>query len=166
MEISLLKIDGDVVKGFNKPHSRDKITKAEFPDGIKIIGKDAFAKWGSLQELDLPASLSTIQEGAFKQCSSLKKLNVLGSALTEIQKEAFSECTDLNDITLPNSIIKLGEKAFNKCTSLEKITLPTGITKIERDLLRLVKRSRGGILYQCGQIFRKERDDLPYVPLQ
>ena len=43
---------------------------------------------------------------------------------------AFSDRTNLTSITIPNSIISIGERAFNSCRNLENITIPEGVISI------------------------------------
>ena len=51
--------------------------------------------------------------------------------VTEIKDDAFSGCYQLTDITIPNSVKKIGRYAFYKCYSLRKITLPNSLETID-----------------------------------
>ena len=53
-----------------------------------------------------------------------------GLPVKEIRVQAFEYCANLTEITLPDSITRIGACAFGSCTSLTKITLPEGITSI------------------------------------
>ena len=64
-------------------------------------------------------------------CSNLNVVSIPNS-VTSIGAGAFGGgCKSLTNITLPNSVTSIGEFAFEGCTSLKNITLPNSITKIE-----------------------------------
>lgn len=54
------------------------------------------------------------------------------SICTEIQSNAFGKCKDLISITLPNSLLKIGEYAFHSCEKLTTITIPSMVKTIQR----------------------------------
>lgn len=54
----------------------------------------------------------------------------LPDSVTKVGENAFSSCPVTN-ITLPDSVTQIGKEAFYYCQSLEKVTLPSGLTKIE-----------------------------------
>lgn len=76
------------------------------PDGIRIIGEEAFA-----------------------QCNELKNI-IIPEGVVTIDRDAFFSCDKLNNITLPTTLRKLGDYAFFGCKSLKKIILPNSITTI------------------------------------
>lgn len=47
-----------------------------------------------------------------------------------INDYAFWNLTNLNNITIPNSVISIGKSAFSFCSSLTSITIPAGVTSI------------------------------------
>lgn len=51
-------------------------------------------------------------------------------AVTGIEANAFDGCYSLQSVTLPNSLISIGERAFNNCSALEAISLPASLTRI------------------------------------
>lgn len=59
----------------------------------------------------------------------------LPDSVTKVGENAFSSCPVTN-ITLPDSMTQIGKGAFQGCQSLEEITLPSGLTKIEADTFR------------------------------
>ena len=47
---------------------------------------------------------------------------------------AFSGCTELNSITIPNSVKSIGGSAFEDCSSLISITIPDSVTSINSSM--------------------------------
>ena len=60
--------------------------------------------------------ITSIPEGAFKGCTSLKAINAPG--VTTIGKEAFGGCTSLENFGISTSITDIGELAFNNVNSI------------------------------------------------
>ena len=57
---------------------------------------------------------------------------IVEEGITYIGKNAFSDMTSLTSITLPDSLISVGEAAFSGC-GIINITLPSGVTEIGLD---------------------------------
>lgn len=117
---------------------------AKVPDNIDgypvtIIGSNAFFHAtiaddvipdSNLEEVNLPDTITKIDDEAFNMCTNLSYIN-LPEGLTIIGASAFSECYKLNNITLPSSLKFIKKNAFTGCKSLESIVIPEGITTIE-----------------------------------
>lgn len=80
------------------------------------ISADAFAGNKDIVAVYLPDSVTEIPAGAFKDCTSLKKVD--GKNIKSIGTKAFQNCTSLNDYTVTSSVEKLGSKAFDKAGSV------------------------------------------------
>lgn len=104
------------------------------------IGKWAF-KNCALTEITIPASVTIIQEEAFKDCSALKTLKFeAGTSEKELvlKEEAFFGCGNMdlaNGGVLPSRIISIAARTFQGC-GITKLTLPTNekLTGITRKL--------------------------------
>jgi len=97
--------------------SLETITFAE-DAGIRTIERGAFERTDNLREVTLPASLVTLGRGAFKNSGIQNVYFEDGIALTEISQECFAN-SDLQTVTIPDSITKIGDSAFNGCAALE-----------------------------------------------
>ena len=83
----------------------------------------------AISKINLPNSVTGIEEGAFKSCTRLTDINIPNS-VTSIGPETFKSCTSLTDINIPNSVTSIGERAFSGCTSLTDINIPNSVTSI------------------------------------
>lgn len=84
---------------------------------------------GTVRNVIVPDTVTTIGQGAFKNCKNLESI-VLPKRLQEIYREAFQNCVKLKSIVLPNTIKKIGISAFEGCSSLSSVTLGTGLREI------------------------------------
>ena len=84
----------------------------------------------AISKINLPNSVTGIEEGAFKSCTRLTDINIPNS-VTSIGPETFTVCTSLTDINIPNSVTSIGERAFSGCTSLTDINIPDAVKSIE-----------------------------------
>lgn len=79
------------------------IDQCDLPDNLEEIGEEAFAsafRFGSMEQLVIPASVQTILENAFKQCTKLTSVTFKGTPST-LFPTAFNLCTDITDIYVP-----------------------------------------------------------------
>ena len=83
----------------------------------------------AISKINLPNSVTGIEEGAFKSCTRLTDINIPNS-VTSIGPETFKSCTSLTDINIPNSVTSIGERAFYSCTGLTSINIPGSVTTI------------------------------------
>lgn len=88
-----------------------------------------FAGCSSLEEITLPAIVTTIQNHAFQNCTSLAKVH-WDDALTTIDKYAFENCDALTEANLPANVATIGEGAFYDCDGLTKVTIPNSVTSL------------------------------------
>lgn len=87
-------------------------SSVELRDGVTIIGGWAFASNHDITEIELPASVVRIHEGAFIDCKGMKRL-VLPEGLVEIPPSMCRNCHALTDIVIPASVTKIGAHAFS-----------------------------------------------------
>lgn len=91
-----------------------------------------FSDCTALTSIKIPASVKTIEEAAFKGCSSLATVTFeKGSQLKTIGGDsyssgAFSDCTALTSIEIPASVETIEAAAFKGCSSLITVTFEKG----------------------------------------
>ncbi len=69
-----------------------------------------------------------IENGAFKNCTSLKSVE-LPQTIASIGAEAFFGCAILTEIELPDSLAEIGASAFASC-GIESIRIPCGVEEV------------------------------------
>ena len=106
------------------------LTSVVFADGSQLtsIGMNAFSNCSALTSINLPTSVTTLGEYAFRECTSLATVT-LGS-ITELKKNTFYNCTSLVNVTLPSSVTAIGNQAFYGCTKLASVKIPDAVTTI------------------------------------
>jgi len=116
-----------------------------------------------LLNIDLPLSLVSIGNCAFKNCRGLKQLN-FPSTLTIIGKEAFADCACLTKITLPAKITKINSSAFKNCcgiseiknfNSVPQIILDNVWEGIDRTSCKLIVPENSSTVYMTNKVWSK-----------
>ncbi|NMN02429.1 leucine-rich repeat protein [Bifidobacterium panos] len=107
-----------------------QLTAVSFGAGsqIKTIGSSAF-QGNAFTSISLPTSLTTLGDGAFKNCVQLTSIS-LPDGVTALSNNVFNGCTQLTSITLPSTLTSIGSSAFSSCGRLMSINLPTSLTTL------------------------------------
>ncbi len=96
---------------------------------VVAIDEAAFKDCSTLKSINLPNTITTIGDEAFSGCSSLKSIN-LPDVITSLGSSSFANCFSLTTINLPNSLKNLASDVFAGCTSLMSIEFPPNLTSI------------------------------------
>ena len=88
------------------------LEKVEFTQGssLMFVGKQAFMGTTSLKTIDLPRTVTSVDEGAF-QNSGLETIT-LPTLLTNISKDLFNGCSHLTNFAATGALESLGSDAF------------------------------------------------------
>jgi len=129
--------------------TKTKLTEVALPSGC-IIGKSSFECCYSLTTVSLPDTMTQIPDYAFYNCTNLKYINmpkslttignmafkrtVLGDVdfpktLTYIGKGAFED-SDITSATFHTTNITIDEYAFYYCSKMTSLIFPSGISII------------------------------------
>ena len=116
-----LNDDGTVtIVGYNKDLKEEYVKIPDKLDGktVTAIGENAFGECTSLLSVEIPSSVSAIEDNAFVGCEYLSYVNIFGedskkSKLQSIGKGAFKGCVELSSLIIPDSVEKIGEKLSN-----------------------------------------------------
>ena len=108
------------------------------PNGVEIIGEDAFIERHNVRASQLPTSLLLIDKGAFAEAINLRTINLHETMLQRIHHEAFNFCISLQDVIFPSTINYIDIKAFEVCYALQQVdfTLVSDTIYIERNAFK------------------------------
>ena len=99
---------------------------ADLGEGIEIIGAGAFEHCYSLQYINIPGGVTSIQRLAFAYCRGLTTL-VLNNGLRVIEYDAFTNCISLECIVVPPTVREIHEDVFSGCEKLSHVILQNGL---------------------------------------
>ncbi len=114
------------------------------PEGVKVIGSYVFAGCTQLVSVDIPSSVRTVGYWPFRDCTNLRKINLppfkdylqiynAGELYRYHADIAYieSKCvTDIQEITLPDTLTVIQPKAFMGWSGLERVGLPETLVSI------------------------------------
>lgn len=101
-------------------------------EGTWAIAYAAF-EFCEIESVELPDSMISIGDEAFKDCKKLKHVD-FGKGIEDIGKDTilgkiFAGCDSLREVVIPDQVKVIGKLTFY-CSGLEKITLPEGLEQI------------------------------------
>ena len=114
------------ISGFQGCTNLKEIT---IPDGVTIIGFQAFYECSMLETVNLPKTLKKINYGAFYSCNQLTHITI-PDAVTEIEMLAFKGCSKLRSVVVSKNLVSIGASAFASCYSLISVDLPATLSYI------------------------------------
>lgn len=145
--------DGVAEIGF-QAFSLSEVTKVTLPEGLKVIGGGAFADCRSLEEMAIPASVTTIGGGVFGGWILPRKDEKLDWAMRKFTVAPGNTACSADDqgilynadqtllvrcpagiqgsCVVPDGVTEIAEGAFAHCRGLTELILPSGIQKIGR----------------------------------
>ncbi len=148
--INTVDIPGSVKRIEKNAFSMSHVKKVIFHEGLEYIGERAFGECTKLQNIKLPNTVKTIENGAFNCCDTFTEIVIPGSVtklgafvldsnhrlksvtiedgVTEIPNLFCYGCGELKSVELPSSVKSIGKSAFECCENLEYIYVP-GTTK-------------------------------------
>lgn len=109
------------------------------------IPSNACSGLSHLTELVIPGTVTQIGDGAFENCSSLKKATtplweyfdncqltevIIPEGVTSVLNAAFSGLNTIQTIDIPEGVTSIGDSAFSGCYALKRIELPETVVSI------------------------------------
>lgn len=129
----------------------EEVRKIIISEGIQYLGRETFYKCRSLREIKLPStlyqlgsgvfsytaisdielpdSLTSLPDGAFRFCENLRQISIPGS-VSLIADYAFFGCKSLRRVTITDGVEYIGNNVFDRCTSLNKVFLPKSVKMV------------------------------------
>ena len=120
--------------------AREGIELIEIPGTIKIVPSLLFGN-------------SKYYFEKRRRSSPVLRKVILNKGIEEIGGGAFSGCESLQEIDIPDTVIKIYQGAFERCTSLSSIELPTSISILPADLFKhsgLIQFEMSNNVTKCG----------------
>ncbi len=115
--------------GSNAFNSCSKLTSIDFGENSKLasIGDKAFyGAFSSSAVIEIPSSVTSIDNFAFQQ-SYLSGISFgENSQLTSISNSAFKDCYNLTNIVIPKNVTEIRNFAFQGCSKLQTVTFEEG----------------------------------------
>ena len=129
------------------------LTNINIPNSVATIGNNAFYGCTGLTSVNIPNSVTHVGGNAFSGTAwynnqpngviytglvayKYKGTMPEGTSIaikegtTEIAYSAFSGCSGLIDITIPNTVVSIGDCAFINCNRLTDISIPNSVVSI------------------------------------
>jgi hypothetical protein len=95
---------------------------------VTSIGDFAFSG-SALQNIDIPAGVTNLGRGAFKNATTLTNIGIPDS-ITGIGIQALSGCSNLLSLSIPDGVTSIGWYTFFRCSSLTNINIGLSVTRI------------------------------------
>ena len=128
----------------------EQIKEFVIENGVTSICKYAF--YGTrLTSIEIPASVTSIGENAFRGCTNLGSVTFAeGSQLESIGKLAFNG-TALTSIEIPASVTSIGENVFLSCNSLASMAVEDGNTVYDsrNGCNAIIEKSTNTLIFGC-----------------
>jgi ankyrin repeat protein len=98
--------------------------KVVFGMGSRVVEARALTECAFVTHVDLPESITSIGNNAFRGCRRLANVKFAGLSLESIGNWSFALCSRLVTIKIPTLVSSIGTAAFYHCNSLLEVTIP------------------------------------------
>ena len=127
------------------------VTDLTIPEGISRVGHNAFYGYTDATTVSIPNSVTAIESNAFAGCTGVQSVTlnsnaivsktfstssnlvslfgpqvtnyVIGENVTAIGNYAFYHSTNLQSLTIPSSIVSIGQGAYDGCSQLTQVSI-------------------------------------------
>lgn len=117
-----------------------KDSRVVIPDGVAVVGADAFAENSRVTSVTIPDGVRIIAPCAFRRCVGLTELIVSGgnpvyrsanNCIIETKTKTLAFGCKASVIPRDGSVTKIGRWAFFFCDGLAEVDIPESVTSIE-----------------------------------
>ena len=110
-------------------YADNNIVDVNLPATLKTINKNAFSNCERLPAFNCPENLVSIGEKAFLNCYALKTLQ-LNDRLKTIGANAFQNCSEIETFKMGGAVTVIGAEAFRNCQKISEINIPATLTTV------------------------------------
>lgn len=152
-----IKIEGGILKENTKVFLNDQeIKDLVIPDGVTIIGPNAFNGFKSIETVTVPADVDSIGDNAFLGCTNINKVTahdvaswcgihfgvtmilqngnaIMLSNPVCISQNLYIGNERLTNLVIPEGVEEIGYSAFYRCLGITEVTLPSTLKKVGAD---------------------------------
>ena len=97
---------------------------------LTSIGNNAFDECYLVEEFYIPASITRIEDEAFKFCKNATFTFEDPNTITHIGSHSFYDCDGLTNFVVSDKVTSIGAGAFCKCDNLSSIVISKSVTSI------------------------------------
>ena len=110
-------------------------TRVILPESVTDLGQGAFFYDTELQNISLPATITTFEDFLMAGCNSYADENVVGSEVTTIGDYVFYNWDQMASFVIPKKVSYIGTRAMAGMTNLESVTAhPTTVPDLGDDV--------------------------------
>ena len=118
-----------VISGTGTIDPMNQWSFSSFPNDYTSLADARLQTRSEVRTLIIGEGIGQVGASAFQECANLTAVN-LPLSLTVIQNNAFQDCASLMGITIPSNVISIGNQAFLDCTGLTSVYLSDGLQTI------------------------------------
>ena len=110
-------------------------TEINIGDEVEFIPY-SMAEGTKITSIVIPANVTTINGGVFRDCSQLVSATFLTNSITTLPAELFENCSQLQSVNIPSSVTTISVGVFRRCSSLTSVDIPSSVTTISQDAFK------------------------------
>ena len=173
---------------YEKGHISSEVKIPSELGGYKVISCKENMFWYALGNRNIinaiivPESIESINKSVFSNCGSLESINVSesngnyssanGILYNKEQTEIIYVPKTIKNISIPNTVISIGDYTFKDCNRLTTVTIPDSVSSIGNNVFYNcsnlesinVSESNGNYSSANGILYNKEQTEIIYVP--
>lgn len=127
-------------------------TSYEIPNGTEKLKTDAFRSYTSLASITIPPTIKTVGSYAFKDCTSLNRVNItdlsawcgidfktaesgsdISSNPLRTADRLYMNGTQIKDLVIPNDVTEIKPYVFYSASGFTSVVIPDSVTAIGLD---------------------------------
>lgn len=97
---------------------------------IFMVGPSTFKNNTDLWTITLPSGVISLGDYAFRGCTALRSVELLGDGAEYLGKEIFYGCTSLEEFTVTDVVPAIQSKAFYGCSALKYVSIGDAVAEL------------------------------------